>query len=76
MPRTTIQLEDDAIKVAKAYARRHRMTLGQAVSDLVRKAAERSLATELRSGLRIVRFSRRSRKVTAKDVARLRDDIP
>ena len=41
MPRTTIQLEDDAIKVAKAHASRHRLTLGQAVSDLVRKAAER-----------------------------------
>jgi hypothetical protein len=76
MPRTTIQLEDDAIKVAKAHASRHRMTLGQAVSDLVRKAAERPLATELRSGLRIVRLSRRSRKVTAQDVDRLRDDIP
>jgi hypothetical protein len=35
MPRTTLQLEGDAIATAKAHARRHGMTLGEAVSDLV-----------------------------------------
>ena len=33
MPRTTLQLEDDAMKVAQAHAHRHKLTLGQAVSD-------------------------------------------
>ena len=76
MPRTTLQLEDDAIKVAKAHAERHRLTLGQAVSDLVRKAAERPLATQERSGLRILRLNRRSPKVTAARVDELREDVP
>ena len=76
MPRTTLRLEDDAIAVAKAHARRHHLTLGQAVSDLVRQAAERPLVTDTRSGLRIVRLSKRSPRVTSKLVEQLREDLP
>jgi hypothetical protein len=76
MSRTTLQLEDDALEIAKAHASRHRLTLGQAVSELVRQAAERPLVTEDRSGLHVVRLSRRSPKVTAELVDRLRDDLP
>jgi hypothetical protein len=76
MPRTTLQLEDDAMKVAKAHARRHRVTLGQAVSELVRKAAERPLVTEERSGLRVLRLNRRSPKVMAAQIDQLREDVP
>lgn len=76
MPRTTLQLEEEAMKVAKAHAERHRLTLGQAVSDLVRKAAERPLVTEERSGLRVLRLNRRSPKVTGARVDQLREDAP
>jgi uncharacterized protein YbbK (DUF523 family) len=76
MPRTTLKLEDDAIKVAKAHAERHRLTLGQAVSELVRQGAERPLVTEDRTGLRVVRLSTRSPKVTTALVDRLREDLP
>jgi len=76
MPRTTLQLEDDATQVAKAYAQRHRLTLGQAVSDLVRKAAERPLVTDQRSGLPVVRLPRRSPKVTAARVDELISELP
>lgn len=76
MPRTTLQLEDDAMKVAKAHAERRRLTLGQAVSELVRIAAERPLMTEERSGLRVVRLNRRSPTVTAARVDRLREELP
>jgi hypothetical protein len=64
------------MKVAKAYAQRHRLTLGQAVSDLVRKAADRPVVTDERSGLRVLRLSRRSPTVTAARVDRLREDLP
>jgi hypothetical protein len=76
MPRTTLQLEDDAMEVAKAHARLHRLTLGQAVSELVRQAADRPLVTEDRSGLRVLRLNRRSPKVTTELVDRLREDLP
>lgn len=64
------------MKVARAHAQRHRLTLGQAVSDLVRKAVERPLVTEERSGLRVLRLSRRSPKVTAARIDQLREDLP
>ena len=71
-----MQLEDDAMKAAKAHATRHRLTLGQAVSELVRQASDRPLVTEERNGLRILRLTRRSPKVTAELVDRLREDLP
>jgi hypothetical protein len=76
VPRTTLQLEDDAMKVAKAHAARHRLTLGQAVSELVRQAADRPLVTQDRSGLRVLRLNRRSPKVTTELVDRLREELP
>lgn len=76
MPRTTLTLEDDAMNVAKVHAARHRLTLGQAVSDLVRQAAERPLVTEDRGGLRVVHLHRRTPKVTMALVDRLREELP
>jgi hypothetical protein len=76
MPRTTLSIDQDALKVAQAHAERHRISLGQAVTDLIRRAAEGQLATDERSGLRIVRLGPRSPKVTSELVDRLRDDLP
>lgn len=76
MARTTLQIEDDVMELARAHAKRHQLTLGEAISDLVRKATERPLVTEPRSGLRVVRLNRGSSRVTAEIVDRLRDDLP
>ena len=76
VPRTTLKLEDDAIEVAKAHAERRRLTLGEAVSELIRRAAERPLVTEERGGLHVIRLSRRSPKVTAARVDQLREEVP
>jgi hypothetical protein len=64
------------MRAAKAHAQRHRLTLGQAVSDLVRKAVERPLVTEERNGLRVLRLPHRSARVTAAQVDRLREELP
>jgi hypothetical protein len=76
MPRTTLKLEEDALRVAKVHAFRHRISLGEAVSELVRQAADRPLATESRNGLKVVRLSRNSPKVTTALVEKLSDDLP
>lgn len=76
MPRTTIHLEDDAIKAAKAHADRHRLTLGEAISELVTRGAERPLVTEDRNGFRVVHLDRRSPKVTTASIDRLLDELP
>jgi hypothetical protein len=76
MPRTTLQLEDDAMRLAKAHAARHRMSLGQAVSTLVKQGAERPLVTVERNGLRVLRLDRGSPKVTTARVNELLDELP
>jgi hypothetical protein len=75
MPRTTLNLEDDALRAAKVYASRHRISLGEAVSELLRQVAERPLLTELRNGFTVVRLSRRSPKITTALVDKLSDDL-
>ena len=76
MPRTTLLLEDDAMKVAKAHAARHHLSLGEAVSELIRKAMEHPVVTEDRNGLRVLRLARRSPKISTSLVDHLRDDMP
>lgn len=50
--------------------------IGQAVSELIRQAAERPLLTETRNGLQVVRLARHSPKVTTERVDRLREEMP
>jgi hypothetical protein len=50
--RTTLNLEDDALLVAKRYASREKLSLGEAVSRLVRQGAQRPAAPAQRSALR------------------------
>jgi len=76
MARTTLEIEDDALKVARAHAARHRITLGKAVSELLRQSVDRPLVTDIRNGLHVVRCSRRSPKVTTAIVNELRDEFP
>jgi hypothetical protein len=76
MPRTTLSIDDDALKIAKAHASRRGMTPGEAVSELLRQAAGRSLVTDTRNGLVTVRLRRGSPRVTAALVDRLRNQLP
>ncbi len=64
------------MRAAKAHAARHRLSLGKAVSELVRQGAERPLVTDERSGLRVIRLGRRSPPVSSASVDTLRDDLP
>ena len=51
--RTTLNLEADALLVAKRYASREKLSLGEAVSRLVRQAARRPAdAAKPRTALR------------------------
>ena len=50
--RTTLNLEKDALLVAKQYASREKLSLGEAVSRLVRQGAQRQAAPATRTALR------------------------
>ena len=74
--RTTLTLEDDALALARQHARRKRVSLGRAVSELVRRAAERTLPTAERHGLTVIRLPERTPPVSAATVNELLDDLP
>jgi hypothetical protein len=76
MPRTTLLIENDAMTLAKAYAERHRISLGEAVSTLVRHGADRPLETFERNGIHVAKLSGRGGRVTAKRVNELLDEGP
>ena len=76
MARTTLSIEDDAMRIARRHAGRHGLSLGEAISDLVRRAAEQPLVLEERDGVYVPKLSGRSPKVTNDLVDRLRDEIP
>jgi diphthamide biosynthesis methyltransferase len=73
MPRTTLTLEADALKIAREYAKLRRQTLGQAVSELVLRASKRELVTEQVGSLHVVRLGSESPKVTAAKVKELEE---
>ena len=76
MPRTTLFLEDDAMRAVREHAARHGLSLGEAVSELVRRAAEQPLILEKHDGVYVPKLSGRSPKVTTELVDKLRDDLP
>ena len=75
MSRTTLTLDPDALKAAREYARWRKQTLGQAVSELVRRAAQRALVTDEVGGFHVVRLQSDSPRVTAAKVKELEESV-
>ena len=51
--RTTLSLQDDAVKVIRAHAKRQRVSLGKAASELVRRGARYQVGIRRVNGLAI-----------------------
>jgi len=49
--RTTISLEDDAVRDIRAYAKTCGISLGKAASELIRRGARFQLRTKQRNGI-------------------------
>jgi hypothetical protein len=72
--RTTIDLDEDVLLAAKEVARRRRVSLGRAVSDLARAALTRPSSGDTRNGVPLIRLTDPPRLVTPEIVSRLRDE--
>jgi hypothetical protein len=72
--RTTLELDDDLVHVAKQLASQRDMTMGQVVSELVRKALEPKAAPRMRNGVPLFTPKPGARKPHLALVNRLRDD--
>jgi tryptophan synthase alpha subunit len=69
--RTTLNLDDDALKQIKAYAESTPLTIGKAASELVRRGLSAPLKTRVVNGLVVVDLPEDSDPVTTERVKRL-----
>jgi hypothetical protein len=67
-------LEDDAITTVRAYASRHRLSLGKAASELIRRGARYQLRTRKVNGLPVFDAPAEFPLITAERVAELLDE--
>lgn len=72
--RTTINLDDEVLREAKAYAERASVPLGEAVSRLLRRGLAAGARTHKIHGLTVFDLPPDSPTVTVEDVKRLEDD--
>jgi hypothetical protein len=74
--RTTLDIDEDVLQVAKELAASRRTTAGRVLSDLARKALEPSRSAKVRNGVPLLpRRPAGSPRPTMKLVNSLRDDV-
>lgn len=75
--RTTLNLDDDVLATAKALATKERKSLGEVVSDLIRRAVEPVPGERgERNGIPLFSVSSGARPVTPEIVTELLDEMP
>lgn len=72
--RTTLNLDDDAMKTLKSYAKGRRLALGKAASELVRRGVDAPLKTRIVNGIQVVVLPPGTPKVSSETVKRLLED--
>jgi len=72
--RTTLDLEDDLLEVARELARRQKTTIGGVVSAMMRKALEPTTQLRMRNGVPLIVPKPGARKPSLALVNRLRDE--
>ena len=72
--RTTINLDDDVLAAAKQLARKRSSTLGQTLSDIMRRGLQPQPTWQVRNGVPLLETRPGSKKVTMELVNQLRDE--
>jgi diphthamide biosynthesis methyltransferase len=72
--RTTVNLSESALEVARRHADARSMSLGQAVSDLIERAQRQQLAAREVNGVWVADLPLDERTVTSQDVEDLLDN--
>ncbi|MFP3181580.1 MAG: CopG family transcriptional regulator [Paraburkholderia sp.] len=75
--RTTLDIDDDVLALARARAERERVSIGRVLSALARAALQpTSTSPAMRNGLPVLPNARTARLVTSELVNQLRDEAP
>ena len=72
--RTTLDIDDDVLFATKELAKRQGVSMGKALSDLVRQALSRQVETPLRNGVPLFPCQAGAGVVTLELVNQLRDE--
>lgn len=72
--RTTLNLDDDALKILREYSEARALALGKAASELVRKGAKAPLQMEMVDGFWRVMLPKGGKKITSEHVKSLLED--
>ena len=72
--RTTLEIDDDLVQVARQLAQQRQTTMGQVISQLVRQEMEPESAPRMRNGVLLFDVKPGARKPSMALVNRLRDE--
>ena len=72
--RTTLNLDDDVVRMVHEYARFRSLSLGTAVGELVRRGLTTPIPTRIVNGFHVVDLPADSPTVSIEDVRRLEDE--
>jgi hypothetical protein len=72
--RTTLELDDDLLQVARQLAAQRGKTMGQIISELVRKALAPKAATRVRNGVLLFAPKARAKQSHLALINKLRDE--
>jgi hypothetical protein len=73
--RTTISLDDDLIPQVKTYAENRDISVGKAVSELVRRGLHAPLRTRVVNGFHVVELPVGSPPVTTEHVRKFEEEL-
>jgi hypothetical protein len=73
--RTTLSLDDDIVEPVKSFAERRNISMGKAVSELVRQGLNAPLRTKIENGFVVVDLPPDSPVVTDEHVRKLLDEM-
>jgi len=72
--RTTLDLDDNLVQIARELAQQRRMTIGRVISDLALESLEPKAAPRMRNGVPLLSPRPGARKPTLKLINELRDE--
>jgi hypothetical protein len=72
--RTTLNLDDDLLELAARQAKLRGVSVGRAVSDLVRRGLQAPTPSQAKEGLVMFRLPKDSPTVTTDDVRRIESE--
>ena len=73
--RTTLNLDDDALRILREYSDARSLALGKAASELVRKAANAAVPTRLVNGFVVFDIPPGGPKISSERVKELESEL-